>query len=444
MKAVWLVWIFVWAGVGFPAACKQAEKKDKDDSSDSSSSTVSGASSGGAGSSAAVDTDVPQVGAISLEHLGVAAAGLRGMSLLDEGGCDQATLGVMGFALGGACNTAPFVSQIMLGSRDGDFDGDGDTDCADLKAAKDAGKEPGILLSLLCEDAMLATANVTSLAFATGKTGPNEAFAVSFKDFQNDVPAVGTWTHGSTESYPADIRIFRGSSLDALAGHVAMSLTDPNNGSVKLAGFGTNAQFTADLAFSNKAQVSACAASPSTATCHWQDIRIYGGEGSTADGPPNGFHLKIFADSKAAPTFLALEGKYRYTAATAAALTAGQSGCPGGELPKLRTAYFQTVQHGGQIWGRFYFLDENGLNLTCNLGGVDPFALLARPEGICQNPGSDAWVTCEAIDYTLYTDMWQGEAAFNNVTESPVSDDVWANPPTASGLCTSSGCNTMP
>ncbi len=446
MNRLWTLALVVAAGI--PAACQQAGKKDKEETGDSTS-TVTGVNSAAAGgSTSGVDPKqptVPQVGAIALEHLGTAAAPAAALRLLADGACNQDQLGVMGFALGGACNTAPFVSRIMLGSRNGDFDGDGDMDCDDFKTAKAAKVDPGILLSLLCEDVMQATENVTSLAFQTGSGAADSAFAISFKDFQNDVPAVGSWSHGTAASYPADIRIFRGTALDALKGHVALSLTDPNNGSVKLAGFGTTAQFSADVAFSNKKQTGKCADAPSTTNCHWQDVRIYGGEGKVVAGPPNGFHLKIFADDKELPTFIALEGKYRYAEATIAAITAGQSGCPGGELHKLRIAYFETVQKGAQIWGRFSFLDENGQSLACTLdGGVDPFALLAAPAGVCQNVGSDRWVPCTDIDATKYTDLWQGESTFANVLESPVSDDVWATPPTDRGVCTTSGCTAAP
>ena len=431
---------------GIAPACKQAAKKDKSDPTDSTS-TVTGVSAPNA-STSGVDPNtptVPQVGAIALEGLGTHAmtVAATGAALVDNA-CSQDQLGVMGIALGGACNTAPFVSRILLGSRNGDFDGDGDVDCADFVAAKAAGADPGIMLNLLCESVMQATNNVTSLAFLTGKANADAAFAVSFKDFQNDVPAVGSWSHGTAASYPADIRIFRGRTLDTLSGLLALSLNDPNSGSVKLAGFGPSAQFSADVAFSNKKQAGKCADAPSTTNCHWQDVRIYGGEGSTAGGPPNGFHLKIFADDKEKPAFLALEGKYRYTTATSAATAAGQTGCPGGEMAKLRTVYFQTVQRGAQIWGRFSFLDGNGQSLACvSGGGVDPFAMLARPEGICQNVGSDRWVACTSIDYTNYVELWQGEATFSNVTESPVSVDVFANPPTERGLCTTAGCNAM-
>jgi hypothetical protein len=418
------------------AGCKQAEKKDKSDSGDTTS-TVSTVNAPGA-STSGVDPNtptVPQVGAIALERLGTQGAPAA-LALADT--CGQGALGVMGFALGGACNTAPFASRIMIGSRNGDFDGDGDMDCDDFAAAKAASQDPGILLSLLCEKVMQANDNVVSLAF---EGGTQEAFAISFKDFQNDVPAVGMWSHGTAASYPADIRIFKGPDLDTLKGTLALSLTDPNNGAVKIAGFGDTGKFSADLAFSNKKQTGKCADAPSTTNCHWQDIRIYGGEASTVGGPPNGFHLKIFAEDKEKPSFIALEGKYRYTAATIADITKGQQGCPGAELAKLRNVYFQTVQRGGQIWGKFTFLDEAGQSLSCDLGGgVDPFALMARADGICQNVGSDRWVPCTEVDYTKYVGLWQGEDAFATVTESPVSEDTWANPPTERGLCTSSGC----
>ncbi len=424
------------------ASCRKAESDAAEDGAgegDETTSKVTGIGGDSAPGDAATPlSGLPQVGGIALGGLGGAATAAA-LGLQDGETCHQDKLGVMGFALGGACNTAPFAAKIMLGNRNGDHDADGDMDCDDLVAATAKGSAPGLLLHLLCEDVMRKNDGIVSLAFA----GPETAFGVSFKDFPNDTAAVGAWTQGDAASYPADIRIFKGRSLPTLKGHMALTLIDRDNGSVKIAGFGTpgDERFSADLSFSNKRSTAKCATMPDTANCHWQDVRLYGGEAAIVSGPPNGFHLKILADDKEKPSFIAIEGKYRYTDATAEAQFPAAADCPGAELRKLRSLYFQTVQKGTQIWGRFQFKDRDGHLLACEIApGLDPFAMMARPEGVCQNAGSDQWVPCTAITPGEYTERWQGELNFADVTESPVGD-IFDDAPTTVGVCTTAGCS---
>jgi len=424
-------------GVALPA-CRDAEKKDEPDESETQ--TTGGVAGNGGSGARTNDSTVPQVGAISLETLGGKTEG----TALTADACNKTGLGVLGLAIGGACSTAPMAARLMVGRDNGDHNGDGVMNCLDLAAAKAAKVDAGILLHLLCESIMQQNDEVVSLAFEDDESGG--AMAIAFNDFPGDTKAAGSWTRGNAGSYPADIRVWFGNSFGSLAGHIGRALTIRDNGKVFINGQGFspngNPDFAATVDFSSKSDASSCAAEPGEANCHWQDIKIYAGESADTKGPPNGFHLKIFADAKANAGFFALEGKYRYTEAYATAQWGAlASSCPSGELKKLRTVYFQVLQKGNQVHGKLVFRDASGAELACTMpGGVDPFALMRA--GVCQNLGADAWVNCTDLNPADYAALWQGEAGFANVTASPVGA-IFEGAPTSEGICTLTGCRGL-
>ena len=68
--------------------------------------------------------------------------------------------------------------------------------------------------------------------------------------------------------------------MEDLAGHVALGLTDVNNGTVYLNSNGDQGgDFEAAVSFSNKASTADCATTPNADNCHSQDVKIYSGEG---------------------------------------------------------------------------------------------------------------------------------------------------------------------
>lgn len=427
-------------GLGLVASATACKKKSKDDSGTDDEETTSVSGSGGGSTTGSGDSStVPQVGAISLSSMGTE----EGAALLGDGEtCKQEGMGAMGMALGAACHTSPLAARFMLGVDDGDFNGDGKMDCNDLAQAKAEGKDPGLMLHLLCEDVMVKNDNVVSLAFGDDQEG--HSFAVGFTDFPNDTTAAGSWTRGDAASYPADIRIWKGTTFDDFKGQVALGLTDVNNGTIYLdSRGGGGGQFQTVVSFANKASTADCAATPNADNCHNQDIKMYTGDGEVTFGPPNGFHLRIYADDKTAPTFIALEGRFRYTEATAARFADRGTTCPGSELVKMRSLYFQTVQKGNQVWGHFAFRDGDGNLLSCALpGGFNPFAQLGAAEGLCQDRGSPLPVACSDITPQDYADLWEGEDTFENVTASPIGD-IWDGAPTERGVCTIAGCGAV-
>jgi hypothetical protein len=420
-------------------SCKKEEEEDDEEVEETGNGGNGG---GGAGGGSGGSSALPQVGAINLGMLGTGeAAGLRLQDGPPGGAseCSQGSLGLFGLALGAACHTAPLAANLLIGNGSGDHDGDGDMDCDDLAAAKASGGNAGMLLHLMCEQVMLDNSNVTSLA---GQDDESGVFAISFADFANDTTAVGSWTQGNAASYPADIRAWNGAGFDSLKGIFSLGMTDINNGHLHLDMQDPETSLAASVQFSNKGDAAACASGPSSETCNWQDIKLYSGEDETM-GAPNGFHLKIFADSKEAPTFLGLEGRYRYTEAGAAAAfgsSAGDGAC-GDEVATIRSIYFTAVQKGGQVWGKFFLRDENGDVIECMAAGIDIFGSLA--DGICQNVGEAGEADCTEIDESDYAGLWEGEADFDNITASPVPDVWGTDAPTGAGLCTTSGCQAF-
>lgn len=417
------------------AACKKGGKDDDDDD-DEETTTVSGSGSGGG--QAGDSSTVPQVGAISLSELGTEEGAALALTEDGQPDCKQEGMGAMGIAFGSACRMAPMAANFMLGREDGDFDGDGDMDCNDYTQAKAEGKGVGLMLHLLCDPVMLKNDNVVSLAF--GDDTPDSSFAVGFTDFENDTTAAGSWTQGNAASYPADVRIWQGTTMSDLKGHVALGLKDVNNGTIYLDSNGKNDQtFQTVATFSNKTLTGDCLTDPGTETCHNQDIKMYSGEGTT-NGAPNGVHLRVFADDKKAPTFIAIEGRFRFTDAMATAQFANAgSSCPGSEMAKVRSIYVQAIQKGAQAWAHMTFRDGSGNLLSCTTGGIDPFQMLGSTDGICQDRGKPTPVACTDIVPADFASMWEGEAEFDNVTASPIGD-IWDGAPTQRGICTTTGC----
>jgi len=403
----------------------------------------------GNSSSSAQDDSVqmPQVGAIALGGFGETAVEtalrLQGGETTADKKCEFPNLGAFGLAIGAACHTSPFASNLLLGDESGDFDGDGDIDCADFKKAEadKTGDEggAGILMHLMCQGIFVANKDVVSFAFEEKKGTRDEAFVISFADYEGGEEAVGSWTKGNTASYPADIRFWNGESVSAVEPMLAMALKDLNNGTLSIERFDEKA-INVKVEFSNNADASGCEAAPSKETCHWQDVQIYSGTGLSESGIPNGFHLRIFADSKENPKFIALQGRYSYSAETSAA-SFGKDGNT--TLEKLRYIDFKTVKKGSQVWGQFEFTDENDAafpwTIGTGAGAVDILAKFAAAEGICQNLDSDEWVTCTDITYGDYDALWDNKTDFVRIEASPIDVD-WENKPTKPGLCNLKAC----
>ena len=438
-------WLLPTLALGLTVTTGCAKKKSTTDTSTSTGATVS--SGGGTTSSGSSSgSNVPQVSAISLVNLGASSSGLA----LDDSQptCNQGkTDGVMGLALGAACATAPLAANIIQGHQSIDFNGDGKIDCNDFTAAKAQGVDPGLLLNLMCQPVVLNNDNLVSVAVGT----TSAAFAVSFAAWPGDTnSAVGAWSAASSASFPADIRVWSGttSSLAAMTGLAAIALTDINDGAIQVPDLTMGTKTTPvpiSLKFSGKTSTTGCTATNiSDGACNWQETYAYTADDTAAVLPMNGLHLKVWADSKTAPTTIAVEGKYTYDAATAEAQWGSNTTCP--NLHEVATIYFQVVQAGGQDWGMFQFLDANGHQLTCgNSGPVDYMTNLAQPSGICQNVGASTAVTCTAVNYQNFTSLWAGESAFTAVTASPVSSTLFTTgEPTASGVCLEgTGCRAF-
>lgn len=412
------------------------DKKAAETASDDAGTPTLPAGGVGATGSASSDVQIPNVGSISLGGFDEDVS----LSLLAEesNGCEQPNLGAFGLAIGAACHTAPLAASLLLGNKgNGDHDGDGDIDCDDFKLAEanKTGEDdgPGMLMHLMCQDIFLQNKNVTSFAFEDG-----EGIGISFEDFSNnaDSPAVGSWSTGNLASYPADIRIWHGASFAEAAPAIAMSLKNINNGIVALDKFG-DTDFQVKVEFSNNTDTSGCEANPSKETCHWQRIQIYAGEGLIVDGPPNGFHIMIYADAKENAKFMAIEGKYVYSAETAAAGFKDDNGVTYDWATNLRNAYFKTVKKGSQLWGEFHFTDANDDLVVWNVGSTNIFEGLSN--GVCQNLDNDNWVDCTDITPSDYDGLWEGKDNFEKITADPYVVD-WTGKPEEPGLCTTTGC----
>jgi hypothetical protein len=436
--------------LGFGLTHCQKQGEDDKAASDQTDPVLPTGGVGSAGTKSDSSVAVPNVGSINLSTIADPAdAALMLADDSSEAKCDRQNLGAFGLAIGAACHTSGFASKLLLGSESGDFDGNGSIDCGDFQYAKSHHKEgaddgPGILLNLMCQGVFLNNDNVTSFAWEDLKNPKNKAMAVSFADYENDITAVGSWTKGNAASYPADIRIWGGDSVATALPVIGMGLTSLNNGVVAFEDLG-GTKFKVQVEYANKTETANCIEAPSKENCHWQDIKLFGGDGLIEKGPPNQFHLRIFADSKDAPTFLALEGRYGYSAESAAkafAPSAEDANRP--DLRAIRSVYFQVVKKGGQVWGRLVFKDENDELLkweTASPGGtVDIMAKLAADDGICQNSDSAEWVTCDKVTYTDYADLWEGSEKFESVTASPVKVEWLTGKPEKQGLCNINKC----
>jgi hypothetical protein len=362
-----------------------------------------------------VNGNFPRVHAIPLDGMFATSAALS------ENECDTTGMnGIFGLPLGGACHTAPMASNLLVGDTSPDFE------CAQYDPDSDA--EYGLLIHLICAPWMQA--KTQSMLFSeTGDSG-EEWIAISFEQFGDD-EAVGYWNRGGEGSYPADIRVWMGDAADDLTGVMAIHLESQDKGTVYLDRFGEE-DWDMQFDFNNPSDVSSCATTPSSENCFYNKIQIYAGEGAIADGPPNGFNLSVFADSKTTPNFTALEGKYRYTAEYAAASFTDDF-AQQASLEDVRNIYFQTIKQENQIWGSFAFKDENDDSLTYSLGDADLFDILA--EGRCSNIGDsdENFDECTTITPADYTSFWQGEDDVESIEEK-MFDVSFDGAPTTEGI----------
>lgn len=421
--------------VGLSYGCKKKDDDDEDTATNTDTDPGTGTGTGSVSSNGVV---FPSVGGISLANMGTSGAKLAG----DDRNCEGVSgegAGLFGLALGGACNTAPLASELMLGSTTGDFNGDGNLNCDDYTEAGE--DNAGILLTLMCSEHLVKYSKIVSVAAEETAGGETMGFGVSFADYDaNDsFAAVGHWTKGNSASYPANIRTWIGQSIASMAGFLTFKMDDLRNGTIYI---DTSAlgemNILGEINFSSKISTADCEASPSEANCHWQELRLYPGEGVVQDGPPNGMHIKIFAEAKDDPKFIAIEGRYRYTAENAAAHFSGERGGP--DISAVRDIYFTAVQKGSQLWGRFMFKDENDNYIEYRPGGAgtdDYFAPLRLTAGVCQNFGESTPVPCTDITYTDYDELWQGETAFETVPSTFTIPSVFEEgKPTAAGVVT--------
>lgn len=420
--------MIVW--VVLAAACSK-EATDPAPSVDPSSSP--NPSAGGSGSTATTDADVPQINVINLGGLGMeSGAELRLVSEEDgeddESECDQSnTLGVFGMALGGACHSASLAGQLLLG-EDPDTDGDGEVTCDDLT------DDSGVLVQLMCQEMLDGIPNVVSIMDDEGDDG---AFAISFEEIEGMVPAdaAGTWTRGAAANFPAHLSLMTGESPAGLIPMLAIGLESLNEGRVYVDMESEEVNIHGRVDFANSEDTTDCQSDLSK--CHRQEIRIYAGEGEV-QGPPNGFHITIYADDKEAPTFIALEGKYRYTEEGADSQFGGSQIT---SLPDVRQLYFQAVQKGEQIWGKFFFRDEAGELLEHYMAQISGDLFEQMSEGVCQDLGSSDWTECSDVDGSDYVDSFVGEDDYDLITESPGTTDgiVYPDVPTEEGICDNTG-----
>jgi hypothetical protein len=155
-------------------------------------------------------------------------------------------------------------------------------------------------------------------------------------------------------------------------------------------------------------------------------VKLFNPEDKTVSGAPNGMHLRVMTDDKINPTFYVIEGRYRYSEAKAAGFAAYN-------LDDTREIYFQTIQSGGQIWGKFEFRDVNDELLS--LPGVTGAILAVLGNGVCKNTSDGADETCGDIDTSKYANLWLGRAQMDSLTTTPVTADFATGKPTKSELC---------
>jgi hypothetical protein len=383
------------------------------------------------GNSSSPDSDpvVPQVGAINLEGLATAESSslrLQDDDDDDDSKCRQDELGIFGLALGGACHTSGFASQIMLGSDTGDHNEDGVLNCDDHVEDGDT----GIMLGLMCGDIFQKFEGLQSFSFNDKEE--KEFMGLSFADFdaEDDVTATGAWSKGNAASYPANIRFWQSeTSFAALEGIFAFNLASLEEGTI-MVDFKDDDEddiaINAATEFKNNSATKAnCAADPTEENCVYQEVKIYNPDDTrTTNSPPNGMHIRIMTDDKLNPTFYHLEGLYQYNEEKAAELAnAG--------LAATRQIYFKTIQQDGEIWGSFEFRDENDALLSVMHGSVDVIAQLA--DGVCKTLATGEDTECGAIDPDDFT--FVGRAAMDTLATTPVDADFETGKPTKAELC---------
>lgn len=380
--------------------------------------------------------DVPQIQAISLSGLGTATSTALTLQETNECAATEGQ-GIFSLAFGGACHSAGIAANLLLGDNGGDPGNDGSVNCEDYS---DDDQDTGILMHLMCGTFIQSNPNTTDFAFE----GDGTAIAADFRDFDatDSMTAVGAWTAGSSTSLPANIRLWSGTSLSNAAGIMGLKLTDIQNGELYFDSTAFNASAVMQVAatFSTKSSAENCSASPSTDTCHYQDVRLYTPQAIT-DGPPQGFHVKILANDIDNPSFLAIEGSYLYD----------QNGIAnGGALAATRKIYFQVVEKDDVVWGIFKFLDVSGNPITVSTSDSNSdtlfnnFLTTLSSTGICSNDlvsDSDNFTAGNScadlgVDTTAYEGIFSGVDSFEDITATPFSD-VWGNDiPTEVGIRT--------
>jgi len=398
----------------------------KEDTGDSEEEKQAQVLANGNSSSSESAPAVPQVGAINLANLGDdgTAASLR-LTEADNKCDDGPDLGLFGLALGGACHTSGFASKIMLGSEDGDNNGDGALNCNDFVEGKDS----GIILGLMCGDFFKRFDGIKSFSFNKENT---EFLALNFADFSaaDSVAATGAWTKGNAASYPANIRLWGSeTSFDSLKGVFSANLLSLDEGEIQV-DFENKAkaehQRISTVFKNNLATKANCEADPTNLNCVFQEVKIFNPDDANVAGAPNGMHIRIMTDDKKNPTFYLIEGRYMYSETKAAGFA--EHGLGG-----TREIYFQTIQSGSQIWGKFEFRDANGELISLSGGAGVMMAMINQ--GVCKNTSDGSDVACSEIDTAKYASIWQGRSAMDAMTVSPVTTDFATGKPTKSELC---------
>lgn len=372
---------------------------------------------------------VPQVGAINLSGLGNDGADTAALNLADgEGGkCDAGPdMGVFGLALGGACHTSGLASKLMLGSEDGDHNGDGVLNCADFQE----GEDRGLVLGMMCGDFFKRFDGIKSFAFS--EPAASRYMGLSFADYAADdgVTAVGSWSKGNAASYPANIRLWGSkTSFETLSGVFAANLVSLDEGEVQVdfKDDDKGEHIRASSKFKNNLATKAnCESEPSDANCVFQEVKIYNPDDTEQQGAPNGMHIRIMTDDKKAPSFYVIEGRYMYKAEKVQHFPAFLHG--------TREIYFRAVQQSGQIWGQFEFRGSDGELLTGSTP-IETLILAAVQQGQCKTVSDGEDAACSAVDPSKYASLWLGRDAMDAMASSPVTADFTTGKPTKQELC---------
>jgi hypothetical protein len=354
--------------------------------------------------------------------------------------CGERDLGLFGLSINVACTLSPMASNLLYGDEP-DRDGDGKITCDDYKQGKD---NQGFLLSLLCEPALLKENAIKTARFKDDAA----TLAISFEAFRSTPKPVGTWSASGTDAgrYPANIRAWIGATGDTLQGVLGLALDGTQTGLnyFNLAPLGE--PFMGEISFANPADASHCQEAPSKDTCFWQDIQILitDEERAIVGKSPSGVHLVILADNKERPSFIAIEGKYRYEDAVADKIVA-DSPANLALFKETREIYFRTIQANNQLWGSFDFKSRQGKTIAFEY--TDPSGnKLNLPDlmrngpknapyaGVCQDAKSTEISECTRIDYHDYASIWVGDDKLSRV-ESTYSQSIdFTSPPTVNGF----------